>query len=319
MSSPRVVVWGDVIDDILVRPSGPVRPDTDTPAEISSSPGGSAANVAAWLATAGVDVDFVGRVGANDLARHRAELEARGVTPHLIADDDLPTGTIVVIVDEENRRTMLTQRGANRSLRPSDVSDELLGAAALTHFTGYSVFNADHAPRGSGDGVDDEFRTFFERAARARTDVSVDPGSAGFLRDYGPRRFLDTIRGAGILLPNADEAVVLTGRDDPRRAAAELARAFPIVVLTMGARGTLVSTDGSEPFHVAVDAVERADTTGAGDAFAAGFLAALLGGLSPVEAARSAALTAAASLSRIGGRPGRPAGRRDSMEEESGR
>ena len=306
MTGHRVVVWGDVIDDIVVRPFGKVRPDTDTQAEIRSRPGGSAANVAAWLGRSGVLVDFVGRVGADDVARHEAELAALGVTPHLIADAELPTGTIVVIVDEENGRTMLTQRGANRALRPADIADSLLEGAVLTHFTGYSVFNGDHAPETTRAGLDAEFRAFFERSAAAGTAVSVDPGSAGFLRDYGPERFLETIRGTTILLPNSDEARVLAGSDDDLEAAGILARRFPVVVVTMGARGTIVATSGAEPLVVPVEAIDRADTTGAGDAFAAGFLAAWLETPDAVLAAQRAASLAAESLTRVGGRPTQP-------------
>ena len=108
----KIVVVGDVIDDIIVRPQREIRTDTDTPALIERSPGGSAANTAAWLGSIGADVHFFGRLGAADVARHAAELERFGVTAHLEGDSEKPTGTIVIIVEGENR-TMLTDRGAN--------------------------------------------------------------------------------------------------------------------------------------------------------------------------------------------------------------
>src|SRR5690554_3490156 len=108
----RIVVFGDVIDDIVVVPNGPIRDDTDTPSRISHRAGGSAANVASWLGRQGAGVDFVGRVAASDVPRHEEVLAGFGVTPHLVADEELPTGTIVVLVDGDSR-SMLTDRGAN--------------------------------------------------------------------------------------------------------------------------------------------------------------------------------------------------------------
>ena len=74
----RALVFGDLIDDIIVVPSGPIRSDTDTASSIRSQPGGSAANTAAWMAAAGADVTFVGRCAAVDAARHAQLLESAG-------------------------------------------------------------------------------------------------------------------------------------------------------------------------------------------------------------------------------------------------
>ena len=85
MSEPGILVVGDVIDDTVVIPSGPIRPDTDTTSTIRRVAGGSAANTAAWLAALGADVSFVGAVGKADVARHAALLP--GVDAHLQAVD----------------------------------------------------------------------------------------------------------------------------------------------------------------------------------------------------------------------------------------
>lgn len=300
----RIVVFGDVIDDILVRPHGPIRPDTDTPAAIRQRPGGSAANVAAWLGSLGAPVDFVGIVGANDVRSHAAALEAQGVRAHLSADPELPTGTIVVLIDEHNTRTMLTERGANVRLTPDCVDDALLAGAGGVHFTGYSVFNCGAAAE------EDGFRRLLERAHTAGAVVSVDPSSAGFLTDFGVERFLATIRGADILLPNLDEGRVLTGLDSPASVAARLSEWFPVVALTLGAEGTVVAVAGAAPVLLPVEAALRTDTTGAGDAFSAGFLAAWLGragAATPLQralaAARAGGAAAASAIERVGGRP----------------
>lgn len=294
----RIVVFGDVIDDIVVVPSGPIRTDTDTPSSIRHRAGGSAANAASWLGALGAKVDFVGRVADVDVQKHAGIFESLGVTPHLAGDPEHPTGTIVVLVDG-NQRSMLTERGANAWLSADAVTDELLDAAALVHFTGYSIYHSsDHAP----------LRRLFERAVERGVTISVDPASAGSLNDFGVSAFLDLIEGAGILFPNLDEGIALTGLTEPTQIAAALAGRFPLVVLTMGVNGVVVAraSDGRgdvETFAVPSETSTVVDPTGAGDSFSAGFLAAWTHGERAVEAARAGVAVAARAVRTVGGRP----------------
>lgn len=301
MTSPdargRIVVLGDVIDDIVVVPRVPVRSDTDTPASIRHRPGGSAANVAAWLGSLGARVDFVGTVGLDDVDRHTALLASAGVRARIDGHPTLPTGTIVVIVDGE-RRTMLTERGANSRLDPRRVTGGLLAAAGLLHVTGYSIIDSpDRAA----------LADLLGRAARGHVDVSIDPASAGFIADFGARRFLDAIAGATLVFPNLEEGRALTGETDPRAIAEALGALFPVVALTLGPAGAIVVQDGSRP--LAIDAVPSpiVDPTGAGDAFCAGFLAAWNRERDAAAAARAAVRVAASAVASIGARPGRGA------------
>lgn len=292
----RIVVFGDVIGDIVVVPHGPIRRDTDTPSSIQQRPGGSAANAASWLAAQGVPVDFVGRVGDADLAQHTATLASFGVTPHLVGDREHPTGAIVVIV-EGNSRSMLTERGANDNLSADDVTDDLLDHASVVHFTGYTIYHGtDHAA----------VRRLFDRAAARGVAVSVDPASAGSIADFGAERFLDLIDGADIVFPNLDEGRALTGLEEPLAIARALAERFPIVALTLGADGVIVAQRGQEPTRIPVVESTIVDPTGAGDAFVAGFLASWTAGGDPVAAARAGAVVAADAVTMIGGRPRRP-------------
>lgn len=301
MSSPlpgagtaeRIVVFGDVIDDVVVVPDGPVRRDTDTPSSIRHRAGGSAANVASWLGERGAAVDFVGRVGADDVARHNAILAGYGVTPHLVGDPEHPTGTIVILVEGESR-SMLTERGANRFLSADDVGDELLAAAAVVHFTGYTVLGAEHHTAIS---------RLFERAAARGTAVSVDPASAGDLADFGVDRFLDIVGGAGLLFPNLDEGRVLTGLEQSEEIAAALGERFPLVALTVGGGGAIVAERGREPVAVPAERRSVVDPTGAGDAFTAGFLAAWVRDRDAVSAAWAGVTTAGRAVMTVGGRP----------------
>lgn len=291
--SGRVVVFGDVIDDIVVVPSGPIRGDTDTPSSITHRSGGSAANVASWLGYRGVAVDFVGRVAASDVAKHSATLARFGVTPHLAGDDEAPTGTIVIIVDG-NSRSMLTERGANDRFSADAVTDGMLDSAALVHFTGYSIYHGDHQ---------DAIARLFARAAARGVPVSVDPASAGSIGDFGAERFLDLISEASLLMPNLDEGRSLTALEDPSAIAAALGERFPLVALTLGEGGVIVAQQGLE--QVRVDAVPSVavDPTGAGDAFTAGFLAEWVQHGDPVVAARVGVEVAALAVTAVGGRP----------------
>lgn len=138
--------------------------------------------------------------------------------------------------------------------------------------------------------------------------VSVDPASAGFLAALGPERFLDAVAGAGVLLPNEDEARLLAGLPEGAgvaRAATALSRRVPLVVVTRGPAGALVAERGRITAEVAAaDPAEAVvDSTGAGDAFTGAFLAARLEGADPPEAARAGGRAAARAITHPGGRP----------------
>lgn len=304
MTGPRVLVCGDVINDILVETSAPLVEGQDNPAAITARPGGSAANQAAWMATLGLDVIFAGRVGAQDAEFHRQELARFGVAARLAADQSVPTGSIVVLVGADGERTMITDRGANLRLRPPDVPAALFDGVALLHLTGYSFF--DPAPRAAALGL-------IAEARRRGVPFTIDPGSSAFLAGLAPAAFLNWTKGAAICFPNLGEAAVLAGAEagrqaDPVTMAAVLTCYYRTVVVKLGADGALVASEGAEPERIAARSAVVRDTTGAGDAFCAGFLAAWLTGSPVTAAARAAAEAAAVAVSGIGGRPPPPVG-----------
>ncbi|WP_249040226.1 carbohydrate kinase family protein, partial [Streptomyces chryseus] len=136
--------------------------------------------------------------------------------------------------------------------------------------------------------------------------VSVDPASAGFIAELGVDRFLEAVAGADVLLPNEDEARLLTGLPDTGDAAAKLSRHFPLVAVTLGSGGALLAAGGEVRHRVPAVPAEAVDTTGAGDAFAGGFLAARLGGADDAGALAAGCRAGARAVTLVGGRPPLP-------------
>ncbi|MEV5320961.1 PfkB family carbohydrate kinase [Streptomyces sp. NPDC052687] len=292
-----LLVVGDVVTDVVARHSGSLAPGTDTAAVVRTVPGGAGANVACWAARSGsAEVRLLGRVGADAAAWHERELAACGVSARLVVDPEAPTGTVICLVDTDAaaERTFLTDSGASLRLGPGDWSDALLDGVVRLHLSGYLLFSEPSRA----------LVATALAAARARgVPVSLDPASAGFLAELGAERFLSLVDGVDVLLPSRDEARLLTGSRDAVAAAAELSRRVPLVVVKQGAEGALVARSGTVTARVpAVPATPR-DTTGAGDAFTGAFLAALLAGAEPEEAARAGCAAGARAVERVGGRP----------------
>ncbi|MBC7633760.1 carbohydrate kinase family protein [Aeromicrobium sp.] len=286
-----ILVVGDVVDDIGVRPLGAVNPASDTISEIRMTPGGSAANVAAWLGHLGAQVRFVGRCGADAVDRHTAALVQHGVDARISGDPLLPTATIVLTLDAVADRTMYVDRAANTSLTEADVPGDVWDDVTWLHVTGYSFFD---------DGVRPLVLDLVAEAHRRNVFTSIDPSSLGFLEAVGRDAFRSWIDGIDVIFPNLDEGAYLAGAERPDDIADELSLEVVHVVLTCGADGVFYRGPTG---HMAAPAavVDVVDTTGAGDAFCAGFLnglarthtveASLTGGL--VAAARCVALRGA--------------------------
>src|SRR5208337_126246 len=187
---PRILLIGDVMTDVIVRPEGPLARGSDRRAAIAIEPGGSAANQAAWLASFGVAVDLVARVGAADVEAEASRLRQAGVTPHLVGDPERQTGRLVALIDPSGERSFFTDRGANDALSAADIPDALIAGGAHIHLSGYSFFAP--SPR----------QAMLDVLSRAGgKPVSVDPASAEFLREVGARAFLAWTKGAAILFP----------------------------------------------------------------------------------------------------------------------
>lgn len=283
-AAPDLIVVGDLVTDVLAVTAAPPEAGTDTEGTIRLTGGGQGANTAAWLAAAHTAVTLVAAVGDDDAGRARvAELAAAGVHCAVSTYPEA-TGTVLVLA-AAGERTMIADRGAGLRLSEADVDAGLAAAPTATHLhlSGYVLLDAASRPAGR------------HALAAARTrglTTSVDAASAGPLgRTPG---FADWIRGADLLLANADEAAAL----------GDLTSVARHVIVKRGAAGASWSTPGGVLATATAQTVPVADPTGAGDAFAAGLLAAWLSGSPPAAALRAGVLFGARAVGAIGSRPG---------------
>lgn len=253
---------GDLVDDVVVRLGGPINAAADTPSLITRRRGGSAANVAATAGVLGQPVRFIGQVGNDAVgAALIEELGAGGVDTQFVGRRGT-TGTIVVLVDGDGERSMLTDRRTCTEL--SDPIPEWLDGVATLHVPLYSLV---------GGMIASTAATLVGWARQRGVPISIDLSSTSLMSATG----LDTTRSLiarlrpDVIFANSDEAALFglphipttslaVVKDGPRAATLRVPPPDP----AMAAATTL-----SIP-PIGIDRVP--DTTGAGDAFAAGFL-----------------------------------------------
>jgi sugar/nucleoside kinase (ribokinase family) len=290
-----VVVVGDIVTDVVAVHGGSVAVDSDTPAAITITGGGAAANTAAWLASIGVPVTLVAVVGADRAGAERVEeLADAGVRCLVRRAAGAATGSIVVL-SGGGARTMLVDRGANGLLTAADVMPALAGARHV-HVSGYTLLDPATRPAGCA--------ALAGAAARGAT-ASVDAASAAPLRSVGGAAFLGWTRPSDLLFANLDEAVALlegAGGAAEELAAGLAGRFGGAAVVKRGAEGA-VWADAAVAVTVSGVPATVVDPTGAGDAFAAAVLAGWLAGGSPADCLAAGAALGAKAVSRAGARP----------------
>ena len=292
--SARVLVVGDVMTDVIVVPEGPIIKGSDRRATVRSRPGGSGANQAVWLGAMGADVLFAARVGADDRSPYENYFRGRDVVPVLAGDPELPSGVLVTIVDPDGERSFLTDRGANLNLCAADLPADLLDGVGLVLVSGYSLFAP--GPRAA-------VQNLFAEARSRSIAIAIDPASVDFLLDVGPQTFLSWVSGSDWIFANAEEAKVLTGLDDIALQTQALGGHFSRVVIKRGAAGAVLGDRHGVAMSLPAPVVAVSDSTGAGDAFAAGFVAAWLSGRDQAEALEAGIAAGAKAVQSIGGQP----------------
>ncbi len=304
---PRLVALGDLLLDVVITPERPIERGTDVPGRLTFRRGGSAANTAAAFARAGGEAVLITSLGDDAWAgRLLASLRADGVRVHAVRHPG-PSGRLAALIDDRGERSFVTERGAADGLRPSDLRASWLRAADVLHVPAYSLFS---------EPIGEAALDAAGRAREAGCPVSTDLSSEGPLLAYGVRRSKARLArlAPDILFANRAEAAAFL-RETGRRAWPRLLGQARLVVVKDGVWGCRVLWDEGaavRQLDVAATRVGRAvDSTGAGDAFAAGFLCSLLssgdhaGGMGRDQALRRAAMAghraAAEALRR--GRP----------------
>ena len=291
----RVLVVGDVMTDVIVVPEGPIVKGSDRRATVRSRPGGSGANQAVWLGAMGANVTFAARVGADDKLMYENYFRGLGVVPVLSGDRELPSGVLVTIVDPDGERSFLTDRGANLNLSPADIDDSLLDDIGMVMVSGYSFFAP--GPRAA-------VQALFAAAKARGIVVAVDPASVGFLVEVGAAQFLAWTSGADAIFANESEAEALTGVIGHKAQMQALGSHYETVLIKRGRLGAAIGGRNGIRVELPAPEVTVVDSTGAGDAFAAGFIAARLAGAGEAEALARAIEAGAKAVQSIGGQPG---------------
>jgi sugar/nucleoside kinase (ribokinase family) len=263
-------VLGDLALDVVLAPARPLEHATDVPGVVRLYQGGSAANAARWLARLGIRTTLICAVGRDGSGRALvAALRADGVDVRAARPAGARTARIGMIVDAGGERTFVADRGAADLLKPDDLRASWLAGAGLLHLPAYSLL---------GSPLGDAARRAVVLARAAGASVAVDLASAAPLLAGGRRAAHGIIEAVApdLLFTTGAEAAAFLGARD----VAGLLRFAPVAVVKRGPDGaTLLSRGGSGPpvrLEVATRQLAAADTTGAGDAFDAGFLAAWL-------------------------------------------
>jgi ribokinase len=287
---------GDLMVDVVARLFGPLAEGSDSPGVISYVGGGSAANTAAWLARVAETAVFIGAIGDDPAGQAQVEsLHRLGVDVRFRVDRTRPTGTCLVLVAPTGERTMVPDPGANLALLEHDVPDDEFGPGDHLHVSGYALLR---------DSRDAGLHAL-DTAAAAGMSVSVGAASSAPLQQLGGDAFLAMLPDGVLLFANEREAGVLVGTQAGAvDLASHLAGPTRQVVVT-GGSGIAAWSDGDTVTTSAAEPLDRPelDTTGAGDAFAAGFLAARARGASPEVCLRDGHALAAAACRTTGGRP----------------
>lgn len=274
---------GDLVEDVVVHLRESVNVASDTAALIVRRRGGSAANVIAAACLAGGSARFIGQVG--DDATGRALTDALAATgADVVVRRAGRSGTVIALLDVAGERSMLTDRGACSAL--ADPDPGWLDGLATLHIPFYSFV---------GEPLATTATTLARWAAERNIAISIDTSSSAVLEAVGPAAALERIRALRptVVLANELEAATLGVALHPDYLDGAL------VVIKQGALPAIVLQSGHPPRDVPANALAKVtDTTGAGDAFAAGFLLALAANPDPIGAAQRGHQVAAAAIQR---------------------
>jgi ribokinase len=257
---------------------------------VTESPGGSAANTVAGLARLGARCGFVGAVGNDAEGRimlddfEKFNVDTTGIT----VLESARTGVIIGFVDSKGERTLYPYPGANSMLGEENMDYSYAEKAKILHITSF---------------VDSKQMLLQKRLVTELEDVKISFSPGDLYVKKGMNALMPFIKKSSVIFLNANEAIQLTGKKYKEACLMLTDKGAGIVAVTLGGKGSYV-TDGVESFEVPARKTKVLDTTGAGDAFAAGFLYRMLAGASIDAAARCGNIAASFCIREPGARCG---------------
>lgn len=282
----------DVITEIAVLPNK-INYGSDTPTKISTHGGGAAGNVASWLTRTEAQATIVAHVGDDSAGSALvSEFNALGVHHQNLVVEGAHSGVVVVLVDPTGERTMFPDNGANSGLTLDDLPD--LSAFDAVYLSGYAPLDPL-----SRQGV----LAMISEIRNAGKPIFFDPASVGGMMQANITEVKSWISMMDVLLLNEEEAMYLTGESNIEKALDFLIEDCPVVVIKRGAAGAIGRARGSERVSVPAFPSQAIDTTGAGDSFAAGFIAQYALNQKMEQSLQSGAKVAAHCVAIIGARP----------------
>lgn len=251
-SFPEVAALGTCnIDFVMKVPRFSEADDEVDVKELKISLGGSASNFAVGLSRIGVDVGIMARVGYDEYGEFAIrKLEEESVKTDRLLKISESTGMAFIAVDGRGERSIYTSMGANARFKLENEDVKYIEGSKLLHITGM-------------------YKEVVEEATKHACLISLNPGTV--LSSYGIDDLEGIIRKAHVLFLNKKEAALLTGKDFHGGAKDLVDMGVPLVVVTCGRRGACLYTP-DEIIYSSTSKTETLDTTGAGDAFAAGFI-----------------------------------------------
>lgn len=279
-----VIAIGNANVDLMSMVTYFPGPDEETLAKsFKVVPGGSASNFAVALSRLGVSTGLIASIGDDEFGRliiNNLKSEHVDISHVKIVKNNF-TGIVMVFIDESGERRMIAYRGANLALNKEDINPEYLKSAKIIHLSGTRLEIAEYATH---------------VAKKENVIVSFDPGSV--LASMGIEGCKNILRNTDIIFVNRAEIMRMTNVQNVLEGAHELLKHGPsLIVVKLGSEGSLAVTKNSE-IKMPAFKVKVINTTGAGDAFNAGFIKAFLNNMNLTEALKIGNAVAALSISK---------------------
>jgi len=256
-------------------------------------PGGSAANTIVGLARLGLKTGYIGKVGSDGEGRILLEdMKREGVDSRNIKACDGNSGAALCFVDGKGDRAMLIIPGVNDTISMDDIDLEYVKSCKFLHLSSFINKSTDLS-----------FQTQKKILKETKAEISFDPGQ--LYAEKGTDEMKDILSRTKVIFPSEHEVTLLTGCDYKKGSEVLISEGVEIVAVTRGEEGCYV-TDGTDEYDIPAEKVDVVDTTGAGDAFDAGFLYGLIMGNGIKECGILGNKVASCSIQKIGTRAGLP-------------